>query len=94
MIEFDDFLFCTRLPRCDFYLVEDLPRHGIVSTQSVGLAVPNVPRRIANSIRNEEHRQRECLPVSAPNLIGTPDNGEAIRVFPLCSFEIFESVQT
>jgi hypothetical protein len=52
-IQFDDLLFSTRFPRGDFHLVEDLPLHGIVPTQPVGLAVPNVSRQIASGIRGK-----------------------------------------
>ena len=82
LIQFDDSRFITRLPRCDFHLVEELPLHGIVSTQSVFLAVPNVLRQLANSIGGKGQGQGDCL---SSGKIGRPDDGEAIRVLPVLS---------
>ena len=95
MIQFDDLLFGARLPRCDFDLVEELPLHGIVSTQPVGLAVPDLSRRLAGSISRKEQGQRDYLPCSKTgNLIGRPHEGEAIRVLSLRPLEVRGSIHS
>jgi len=92
-IQFDRPLFSARFPRCDFHLVEEFPLHGIIPTQPVSLAVPDLLCRLPNSINCKEQRQRARLPSGNTSpLVGRPHDGQAIRVLPLRVLEIFGSI--